>query len=144
MRPRSRPRADAGPRSRLPNVRIATAKAIEIDVTGRLRLTSKPESGLNRAPARRRGSPQRDRAAISIALFDRGHCLAGHPSEGGDFLFEVDKLRREFTVLQGVPITRRNPAGDFGAFGTLSSSHCRRAVPAFDRRASLDGRQSGP
>jgi len=37
--------------------------------------------------------------AISIALFDRGHCLAGHPSEGGDFLFDVDRLRRELAVL---------------------------------------------
>ena len=65
MRPRSRPRSDAGPRSRLPNVRIATSRATEMDVTGQLRLTSKLESGLNRAPARRRGSP---------------------PREGGDFL----------------------------------------------------------
>jgi len=36
--------------------------------------------------------------AISIALFDRGHCLAGHPSEGGDSLFKVQRLRRELAV----------------------------------------------
>ncbi len=55
---------------------------------------------------------ERTRAIPHLALFDRGHCLAGHPSEGGDFLFEGDRsIRARFLGPAGardrVPVVQR-------------------------------------
>jgi hypothetical protein len=57
------------------------------------------------AGERRQGEPFR------IALFDRGHGLAGYPGEGGDFPLEGRRLGRGSAVLQGVPIALGSSAG---------------------------------
>jgi hypothetical protein len=55
-----------------------------------------------------RGS--RSYPSATFALFDRRHCLAGHPSEGLNFSFQGERLGGKFSVLDGVPIATRSPA----------------------------------
>ena len=49
--------------------------------------------------------------AVRIALFDRGHRLSGHPGKGLNFSFQGERLGGKFSVLDGVPIASRSPAG---------------------------------
>jgi hypothetical protein len=51
-----------------------------------------------------------DREPCHIALLDRGHRLAGHPSEGTNFSFQGERIGREAPVLQSVPVALRSAA----------------------------------
>jgi hypothetical protein len=53
---------------------------------------------------------QAEREPCRIALFDRRHRLAGHPSEGADLSFQGERLGRVAPVLQGVPVALGSPA----------------------------------
>jgi hypothetical protein len=75
-------------------------------------LGRKPSSNLRRICSGRAmatslsagSAPRRERR-----LFDRGHHLSGYPGKGLNFSFQGERLRREFPVLDGVPIASRSP-----------------------------------
>jgi hypothetical protein len=45
-----------------------------------------------------------------LFLLDRRECLAGHPGEGVNLLFDGQRLGREVAMLEGVPVALGSPA----------------------------------
>ena len=53
----------------------------------------------------------KDAAVPASRLLNRGHRLAGQPSEGADLLSERHRLGGKAPVLQRVPVALRSPTG---------------------------------
>ena len=69
-----------------------------------------------------------------LALFDRPHRLASHPSEGVNLLHHGERLGRVVSMLQGVPVALRSPAS-----GPVHSTDAmgRLAIGTVSRSASI-------
>jgi hypothetical protein len=60
--------------------------------------------------------------------FDRGHRLSGYPGKRLNFSFQGERFGGKFSVLDGVPIASRSPAGGAVHPADLRPPNCRRSA----------------